>query len=362
MSGPRSTIELAVLGTLRVRVGGADVTDRLTPSQAAIVALLAAAPSPLAKSDICRAVVLSPSSIDSQLSRLNHTLELDRAIHRARTPRAGFIALDPHVRADVAEFRTLVAEATAAPSPEPQRAGVLSTLVAADELWRGPVFADLVLVDDGDAMVRPSAVAAMLDEERRRCRDAAVRRWLEDPRLELDADRLRRWAEEMIDSHICWFAAIKAALEHQGVSSATDLLDRWKERAAITDDVASTNLFGVAARLVGGPGGPSPPAGERAALATARGDYDDAVAIYDGEVERAPVPARPALLLARAEARYLRGEWDAAHRELPGLCRRGLRAGGRRVRGGGTVDAGPPHVGPTTVRRGASRAPHADAG
>jgi hypothetical protein len=74
-------------------------------------------------------------------------------VHRGRAPTSGFIALDRDVvTADVDEF---LERSPPGPRPTPgRRPRRPPLLLAADNLWRGPVFDGLLLIDDPSCQTR----------------------------------------------------------------------------------------------------------------------------------------------------------------------------------------------------------------
>jgi hypothetical protein len=266
-----------------VTVGSEDITERIQPSQRAIVGLLAAAREPVAKADICRIVGVAPSSLDPQLSRLRTALGSDKPVHRGRAPTSGFIALDREVvGTDVDEFRERVTAGAAAHARGDDR-DALPLLLAADNLWRGPVFDGLLLLDDPASQTNVKDLVETLMAERHRCRELAAWCWLAGTRQGLDSERLLRWAAELRDSPACWSAATRAVLERDGTHAAALVAERWRELASIDEDAAGSGMYGEVVRLLGGTG--------RA---------------------RTPLPGRVTELLRSAETHRLHGRWDEA--------------------------------------------------
>ncbi|HEV7758369.1 MAG TPA: hypothetical protein VGO78_05255 [Acidimicrobiales bacterium] len=276
-----------MLGTFRVTVDGEDVTERIQPSQRAILGLLAAAREPVAKADICRIVGVAPSSLDPQLSRLRTALGAAKPVHRGRAPTSGFIALDRDVvTADVDDFLERVTAGAAAHARGDDR-DALPLLLAADNLWRGPVFDGLLLIDDQASQTRVKELIDDLMAERHRCRELAAWCWLADTRQGLDSVRLLRWAGELRDSAACWSAATRAVLERDGTHAAAVVAERWRELASIDDDAAATGMYAEVVRLLGGTG--------RA---------------------RTRMPGRVTQLMRDAETHRLHGRWDEAERDF----------------------------------------------
>ena len=287
-AGVAPRIDVGVLGRFQVTVGSEDITERIQPSQRAIVGLLAAAREPVAKADICRIVGVAPSSLDPQLSRLRTALGADKPVHRGRAPTSGFIALDREVvGTDVDEFRERVTAGAAAHARGDDRDG-LPLLLAADNLWRGPVFDGLLLLDDPASQTNVKDLVETLMAERHRCRELAAGCWLAGTRQGLDSERLLRWAAELRDSVVCWSAATRAVLERDGTHAAALVAERGAT-ASIDEDAAGSGMYGEVVRLLGGGHrpGPHPPAGP--------GDRAAAVG-------RDPPPARP---LGRGRGRLL---------------------------------------------------------
>lgn len=285
--GVASGIDVGVLGRFKVTVDGVDITERVQPSQRAIVGLLAAAREPVAKTDICKIVGVAPSSLDPQLSRLRSAVGADKPVHRGRAPTSGFIALDREVvTTDVDEFHERVAAGAAAHARGDDR-DALPLLLAADNLWRGALFDGLLLLDDPASQTSVKQLGENLLAERHRCRELAAWCWLAGTRQGLDSERLLRWAGELRDSAACWSAATRAVLERDGAHAAAVVAERWREQASIDDDAATTGMFGEVVRLLGGSG--------RA---------------------RTPLPGRVDELLRTAETHRLHGRWDEAERDF----------------------------------------------
>jgi hypothetical protein len=281
-----SGIQVGVLGPFHVAVDGRAVTQNVQPSQRAILGLLAAAREPVSKTDVCRVVGVAPSSLDPQLSRLRSSLGAGRPVHRGRAPTSGFIALDRTVvTADVDLFLEHVSAGALAHARGDDREA-LARLLAADDLWRGPVFDGVVLIDDPTCQLRVATLTERLLAERHRCRDLAGWCWLAGSREGLAGDRLVRWAEELRDSAACWAAATRAVLERDGAHAATAVAERWRERASIHGDAASTGMYADVIRLLGG----QPSGWGR-------------------------LPAPLAERMQRAEASLLDGRWDEAERD-----------------------------------------------
>jgi hypothetical protein len=248
-------IEVGVLGPFRAVVDDDDITERVQPSQRAILSLLAASREPVSKSDVCRIVGVSPSSLDPQLSRLRTALQSSKPVHKGRAPTSGYIALDRQlVAVDADDFRAKVAAGAAAKAQGRDR-DALPLLLGADDLWRGELFDGVVLVDDPS---HPARVAALTDElldERRQARELAAWCWLSETAREgLDGDRLRRWAEEERDSAACWAAATRAVLELSGAHAALEVGERWRERASVDTDAATGGLYEDVMGRLGGTG------------------------------------------------------------------------------------------------------------
>jgi hypothetical protein len=276
-------IDVGVLGRFRVTVDGEDLTERVQPSQRAILGLLSVAREPVAKADICRIVGVAPSSLDPQLSRLRTALRADKPVHRGRAPTSGFIALDRDVVAtDVDDFLERVSAGAAAHARGDDREA-LPLLLAADNLWRGPAFDGLLLIDDPASQTSVKELSESLVAEWHRCRELAAWCWLAGTRSGLDSERLLRWAGELRDSAACWSAATRAVLERDGTHAAAVVAERWRELASIDSDAASTGMYGEVVRLLGGTG--------RA---------------------RTPMPGRVTELLRSAETHRLHGRWDEA--------------------------------------------------
>ena len=280
-------IDVGVLGRFRVTVDSNDITERVQPSQRAILGLLAAVREPVAKADICRIVGVAPSSLDPQLSRLRTALGAAKPVHRGRAPTSGFIALDREVvSTDVDDFLERVAAGAGAHARGDDR-DALPLLLAADSLWRGPVFDGLLLLDDPASQTSVKELIEILMAERHRCRELAAWCWLAGTRQGLDSERLLRWAGELRDSAACWSAATRAVLERDGTHAAALVAERWRELASIDDDAATTGMYGEVVRLLGGSG--------RA---------------------RTPLPGRVPELLREAETHRLHGRWDEAERDF----------------------------------------------
>jgi hypothetical protein len=276
-----------VLGRFRVTVDSEDITDRVQPSQRAILGLLAAAREPVAKADICRIVGVAPSSLDPQLSRLRTALGAAKPVHRGRAPTSGFIALDREVVAtDVDEFLQRVAAGADAHARGDDSDG-LPLLLAADKLWRGGVFDGLLLLDDPASQTNVKDLVENLLRERHRCRELAAWCWLAGTRGGLDSERLLRWAAELRDSSACWSAATRSVLERDGTHAAALVAERWREVASVDEDAAGSGMYGEVVRLLGGTG--------RA---------------------RTPMPGRVTELLRSAETHRLHGRWDDAERDF----------------------------------------------
>jgi hypothetical protein len=250
-------IEVAVLGPFRATVDGGDstdridITDRIQPSQRAILGLLAASGDPLSKSEVCRIVGVSASSLDPQLSRLRTALKAPKPVHRGRAPQSGYIALDRElVAVDADDFRSRVSAGAAAHAQGRDR-DALPLLLGADDLWRGELFDGLQLIDG-------PGVATLTDDlraERRQARELAAWCWLsETARMGLDSDRLRRWAEEERDSAPCWAAATRAVLELSGAHAALEVADRWREMASVDADASTSGIFADVMSRLGGTG------------------------------------------------------------------------------------------------------------
>lgn len=293
-SGGALGIELAVLGPFRVSIDGDDVTDRLPTAQRSILALLAAARVPVAKAELLRIVGLARSSIDPQLSKLRSALGAPRPVHRSRSPRAGFIALDTElVATDVDAFHERLTDGAQAHAEGLD--GALGTLLAADELWRGHALDGVVLVDDPGCQTRVETLVDDLLSAKRRCRELASWRWLGGEREGLSGERLRGWAEDLGDSAVCWLAATTAVLERDGVDAAATVMDRWRERGSVDGDAGTTSLYASALRL----------------LDSHRDEQDG---------DRAPeirhlagrVPQHIVEMIESAEIRRQAGEWDEA--------------------------------------------------
>lgn len=287
-------IELAVLGPFRVSVDGRDVTDRLPAAQRSILALLAAAREPVAKAELLRIVGLARSSIDPQLSKLRSALGAPRPVHRSRSPRAGFIALDRSLVATDADafHERLAAGARTHAEGGP---GALAMLLAADDLWRGQALDGVVLVDDPGCQTRVEALVDELLAAKRRCRELACWRWLGGERDGLSSERLRSWAEDLGDSAVCWLATTTAVLEHDGVDAAAAVVDRWRERGSVDDDAGTTGLYASALRLL-------------------RRQSEEQGGHRPAEPRHLAgrVPQHIVRMIESAEARRLAGEWDEA--------------------------------------------------
>jgi hypothetical protein len=303
-------IELAVLGPFRVLVDGDDVTGRVPTSQRAIMALLGAARQPVSKVDLRRIVGLARSSIDPQLSKLRTALGAARPVHQGRSPGPGFVALDrSQVATDVDAFLERIALGAAA--REDGRDGdALAHLLAADDIWRGAPFADVVLLDDPACQTRVESLVDGLLAERRRCRELAAWCWLGGTRDGLGERRLRQWAEELGDSAACWLAATTAVFERDGAPAAGAVVARWRERGSIDADAGTTSLYAEALRLLdsGGQGGHGGSAGAGAG--------------------RAALPPRVAQLMEAAETSRLDGDWDDAERSYLAAADEARRSGG----------------------------------
>ena len=277
-----------MLGPFRVLVDGDDVTTRVPTSQRAIMALLGGARQPVSKVDLRRIVGLAKSSIDPQLSKLRTALGAPRPVHQGRSPGPGFVALDRTlVATDVDAFLDRVA-AGAAAREEGRDGDALAHLLAADDMWRGPPFADVVLLDDPACQVRVEGLVDELLAERRRGRELAAWCWLGGTRDGLGEPRLRRWAEELGDSAVCWLAATTAAFERDGAPAASAVVARWRERGSIEADAGTSSLYDSAIRLIEGGDG-----------------------VGSGRIA---LPPEAASLVAAAETSRLDGEWDDAER------------------------------------------------
>ena len=280
-------IEVRVLGALQVLVDGEDLAGHLSMAQRSVLGLLAAVQSPMAKTDVCRIVGLSPKSIDPLLSKLRGPLGTSRPVHRGRTPGPGSVALDPEVvSTDVEQFRARAREGIEAHA-RGLEGQALSLLLQADRLWRGELFDGIDLIEAPDAGTNVRDIAEELLTLRRQVRQRAAWCWLGGARTGLGADRLRAWAEELRDDEACWSAATQAALHRSGAQAAIAVLARWREQASIEDDAALGGTYGQVARLLeghhGGRMAVPPDTHEQMARAEAAhlaGDWDEAEAIY----------------------------------------------------------------------------------
>jgi hypothetical protein len=313
-------IELAVLGPFRVLVDGDDVTGRVPTSQRAIMALLGAARQPVSKVDLRRIVGLARSSIDPQLSKLRTALGAARPVHQGRSPGPGFVALDrSQVATDVDAFLERIALGAAA--REDGRDGdALAHLLAADDIWRGAPFADVVLLDDPACQTRVESLVDGLLAERRRCRELAAWCWLGGTRDGLGERRLRQWAEELGDSPACWLAATTAVFERDGAPAAGAVVARWRERGSIDADAGTTSLYDSAIRLLDGDTGREGGAGASSEGGEAVGDGIRTVRVL--------LPPEAAGLVEAAEASRLDGEWDDAERTYLAAAEAARAAGG----------------------------------
>jgi hypothetical protein len=298
-------IELAVLGPFRVLVDGDDVTGRVPTSQRAIMALLGGARHPVSKVDLRRIVGLAKSSIDPQLSKLRTALGAPRPVHQGRSPGPGFVALDRTlVATDVDAFLDRVAAGAAAREDGRDR-DALAHLLAADDMWRGTPFADVVLLDHPACQTRVEGLVDGLLAERRRCRELAAWCWLGGTRDGLGEPRLRRWAEELGDSAVCWLAATTAVFERDGLPAASAVVARWRELGSIDADAGSTGLYDQAMKLLAGGGSAT-----------------------RGPTGRVVLPPEAAELVEAAEASRHEGEWDDAERTYLAAADAARKAGG----------------------------------
>lgn len=280
-----ASIEVRVLGPFQVVVDGDDRTAHLSVAQRSVLALLAGARGPVAKADVCRIVGLSTKSIDPLLSKLRVPLGTDRPLHRSRTPGPGYMSLDPDlVTTDVESYLATVEEGAAAHALG-EDARALRLLLDADAQWRGAPFDGVDLLEAPGARTSVTALADELRTANRRARELACWCWIAGSREGLDGARLRAWAEELRDVEACWSAATRAALERSGAEVAAGVLARWRERASIDEDAATTGAYARVASLVHGSGG-----------------------------TRLSVPARTAEMMERAESAYLAVDWDESER------------------------------------------------
>ena len=130
-----ASIAVDVLGPLRITVQGHVVEP---PAQVAtLLVALAVADQPIRKVELAREVLyLSPSSIDSRLSRLHGALGSGVPIHRVPASRSGLVELDRHaVAVDADQFRALVAAAESLVA-DGHRDEALERLCRAEALWR----------------------------------------------------------------------------------------------------------------------------------------------------------------------------------------------------------------------------------
>ena len=245
-------IEVRVLGPLQVLVDGDDLADHLSLAQRSVLGLLAAAQAPVAKTDVCRIVGLSPKSIDPLLSKLRGPLGTNRPVHRGRTPGPGSVAFDPEVvSTDVELFRARAREGIEAHA-RGHEGRALPLLLQADHLWRGDLFDGIDLLEDAEAATSVREIREDLLTLRRQVRQRAAWCWLGGARTGLGADRLRAWAEDLRDDEACWSAATQAALHRSGAQAATTVLARWREQASIEEDAALGGTYGQVARLLQG--------------------------------------------------------------------------------------------------------------
>ncbi|MDY7106686.1 MAG: BREX system ATP-binding domain-containing protein [Actinomycetota bacterium] len=256
-------------------------------SDARLLAALALPRDPIARAELAASVLhLSPTTIGPQLSRLARTLGVAR-LHEVSAPRSGRIRLAGGIaEVDALTYRDRAERALAAadrvPPGRDRTAGrdVLDELLAADDLWGGPVDPALDL-DTGDHPV--AAAIAELHALRARHRTEARRRLLAagDPGI----DRLERWAHEAPDDAAAWHALLDRALDGGGPDAASAQVESWE------------------ALLAAGPA-PDPPIPVELAAAHARvraerllgpSDGTDAVSGRDDRTVREPVGRRPAV-------------------------------------------------------------------
>jgi hypothetical protein len=276
-----ASIEVRVLGPFQVLVDGDDRTGHLSVAQRSVLALLAGARGPVAKSDVCNIVGLSSKSIDPLLSKLRGPLGTDRPLHRSRTPGPGSMSLDPDlVTTDIDAYLAAI-DAGAAAHARGDDGQALRLLLDAEAYWRGAPFAGVELLETPGARTSVAVATEALRAANRRCRELACWCWIAGSRDGLDGVRLRAWAEELRDVEACWSAATRAALERSGAEVAAGVLARWRERASIDEDAATTGAYARVASLVHGSGG-----------------------------TRLSVPARTAEMMERAESAYLAVDWD----------------------------------------------------
>jgi hypothetical protein len=286
-----TSIELAVLGPFRARVGGEDLTHALSRTQRTLLALLAVAWRPVDKRALAHAAGFATSSIDSQLSRLRVLLRAPRQLHRSRHPTAGTVDLDPAVvTTDVGRFQGLLAEGTAAFDRGDEAA--LALLLGADDLWRGDVLDGVDPVQDASGVALVAPLVDGLHAAQRRGRELAARCWPSAtgtdrpvPAAAPATSRLVGWARSLRDSEVCWSAAALGVLARDGVAAARAVASEWRIAASIERDAAGSARFGELTRLIGS-GGPT----------------------------LLRIPAATTDLLRRAEDDHLAGRWDAAER------------------------------------------------
>jgi hypothetical protein len=321
------TVEVRLLGPFQVRIGKADVTDRLSASGCGLLAVLAGSAGPVRREDLRRSVALATSSLDPQLSKLTSSLALDRPVYRSRWPRAGYLALDREiVGVDVDPFLAACADAEAAASDD-RPVDVVRAAVRADRLWRGPPFSDVVILPpDPEAPTLTAEMELAIRRGRRRTCALAAKAWLGRPDLALGAAPLTRWARELGDDQACWFAATCAALDAEGADAAQAVLDAWQDVDPAVPAPASPRALAV--RLVDERRRGGPAAGwtavtaeaadmvedlvALAARAESRFEYLSAIDLATAAIDRSHTVGRAPIRLMRAEARRLCGDWDAA--------------------------------------------------
>lgn len=237
-------IEIGVLGPLRVRVDGRDISDLPMQFRALLVAL-ALAEQPVAKTSLARDVLyISPATLDSRLSRLARALELTRPLQRVPVARSGLIELDSRIAiTDAIEFRRLIADAGDSMRSD-RSSAALTDLLAAAALWRGrPGEGSKIGVATDDPMHH--AVVALGALHRRLIADAA-RLMLDTGRFERDI--LDRWTTADPEIAEPWFARIVDAVDRRDERGARALLDRWA--IAAPNPAAESATFRWAGHLV----------------------------------------------------------------------------------------------------------------
>jgi hypothetical protein len=237
------TVEVDVLGPLRVRVGADDVTEALPEQLRSLVGALALAPGPIDKRELAREVLfLSPSSIDARLSRLRAALGLPRPVHRVAPARSGRIELDRRfVRVDADGYRAAVTAAAEIRAAGPR----VAAIVDADGAWRGAPYgwrdATERMATDPVTAGRRALVALRRDAIADACRlvlhEAAP----------IDPHHLERWTVDHPDLGLAWFTRVVLVFDRTGAESARRVMDEWPAAGPASADA---RLREWAARLL----------------------------------------------------------------------------------------------------------------